>query len=1015
MLAERWSEVKQILSGALELDPARRPAFLMTACSGDASLMQEVQSLLEAYEKGGSWLEQPAAVSQGLAVGDKLGNYQIEALIGTGGMGEVYRAVDTTLGLAVAIKVLPPALSADPLRLFRLEQEARAAAALSHPNILYVHRLDHHENLLYVVSELLEGLTLREELRRGRPQIANVLEYASQAASGLAAAHKKGIIHRDIKPENLFLTQYGQVKILDFGLAKATEAIRRSGSGGNIPEAHLTAPGTMLGTTAYMSPEQVRGQEAGPQSDVFSLGIVIYEMAAGTRPFQGDTPGVIWEAIMNRTPVTPSSLNPEVPAELERIILRALEKDPASRYRDSSEMYEDLRQLTRHSESGVAAVGSAESTARQTPRAWFTASAMKWALPLILAVAVLGAVAARHFLARGKRLALTEKDTIVLADFTNNTSEPVFDDALKEGLAVDLRQSPFLNILSDEKVREQLRQMVRPADQRLTPEVAREVCLRSGSKAALYSSISGLGSHYVITLKAVNCQSLDLLDEEQGEADQREKVLAQLHELGKRMRGKLGESLDSVRKNNTPLEQATTSSLEALQAYSAANRVFRSQGEMPAIPLFQKAIQLDPNFAQAYADLSEVYANLNEYSLAMECARKAYALHDRVSEWEKFAIDSSYYRATGQLEKQAQVLNAWKQAYPHSLAPYVNLDLVDASLGRFDGALKDDLEGSQLHASTARLYGNLADDYISLDRLDEASAVIEDAKKHSLDESMLLDKYELAFLRGDDAEMLRLVTQSAGKPGLEDSLFASQSDTEAFHGRLASARSYSRRAVESAIHGDGREAAAGWQADDAMREAEFGNRVQAQRSALASLKLASTKQVQIAAAMALARAGEIVSAERIARTLEKSFPEDTLLRSYWLPSVQAAIAISRKEPDRAIEYLQAAAPYEFGGAPPPFSAGATLYPAYLRGLAYLDNRDWSHASGEFQKIVDHRGLVWNSPLAAMVWLQLGRAHAGAGDRADALAAYAKFLDLWRDADTANPIYRQAKTEMAKTE
>jgi len=1011
MLAERWSEVKQILSSALELDPAERPAFLITACSGDASLMQEVQSLLDAYAKGGSFLERPAAASSGLAEGSRLGNYEIQALIGAGGMGEVYRAVDVTLGLAVAIKVLPAALSADPARLFRLEQEARAAAALNHPNILYVHRLDRHEGLLYVVSELLEGRTLREEMQRGRLRIANVIEYASQAASGLAAAHNKGMIHRDIKPENLFVTQYGQVKILDFGLAKAADLFRRLGSVSGIPEVHLTEPGTLLGTTAYMSPEQIRGQEASPQSDVFSLGIVLYEMATGVRPFQGETPAMVWESILNHSPVAPRDLNPEVAPPLESVMVRALEKDPAARSRDAGEVYEALRQLPRESGSGVPYFGPSGSVASPKPRAWRIASRMKWALPLFLVAVLCAMIASKIFLP--KKPALTGRDTIVLADFTNGTNEPVFDDALKEGLAVDLRQSPFLNILSDEKIREQLRQMVRPADQRLTPDVAKEVCVRAGSKAVLSSSISSLGSHYVITLKAVNCQSSDLLDEEQGEADRREKVLAQLHELGKRIRGKLGESLDSVQKNDTPLEQATTSSLEALQAYTAANRVFRSQGEAPAIPLFRKAIELDPNFAQAYADLSEVYANLNEYSSSMECARKAYALHDRVSEWERFAIDSTYYRATGALEKQAQVLNAWKQAYPRSLAPYVNLDVVDASLGRYDAALQDDLQGLDLHVSTARLYGNLVDDYISLDRLDEASSVLENARKRNLDESMLLDKYELAFLRSDDAEISRLVNQATGKSGLEDAMLASQSDTEAFHGRLARSREYSRRAVESAIRGDGREAAAGWQADDALREAEVGNRVQARRSATAALALASTKQVQIAAAMALARAGEIVQAQQIAATLEKNFPEDTLLGSYWLPSIHAAIALSRKQPDRAIEYLQVAVPFELGGAPPPFSAGATLYPAYLRGLAYLANRNWRSAIAQFQNLEDHPGLVLNSPLAAISWLQLGRARAGAGERAEAAAAYRKFLDLWRDADPDSSISRQAKAEMDK--
>jgi DNA-binding winged helix-turn-helix (wHTH) protein/Flp pilus assembly protein TadD len=613
-----------------------------------------------------------------------------------------------------------------------------------------------------------------------------------------------------------------------------------------------------------------------------------------------------------------------------------------------------------------------------------------------------------YFLHWGRSGKLTEKDTIVLADFVNHTGEPVFDDALKQGLTADLQQSTFLNVLSDGRIGEQLRYMGRPTDERLTPELAQEVCRREGSRVSLFSSISSLGSHYVITLKAVNCQNSDLVDEEQGEADQREKVLTKLHELVERLRRKLGESLASIQKNDIPLVQATTPSLEALQAYRLANRTFGSKGEGAALPLFKRAIELDPNFAQAYADLSVVYANLGEYFLSLENARRAHQLSGKVSEWERFSIDSTYYSATGQVEKEAQVLEAWKQTYPRSLAPYVNLGQVDSYLGRPDKALDDDLQALALSPATARVYTNLAFDYMSLDRFSEAEKILSEAAKRKFSELMLVEYYHLAFLRDDGSEMTRCLQEGLGKPDLEDELLASQSQTEAFHGRLTRARDFSRKAVESDLRADAKEAAAGWEADAALREAEFGNPAQAKAAAQAALALAPTKEVQIAVALALARAGEVSRAQSIATKLEKNFPEDTLLRGYWLPSIRAAIAVRQKRPDRAIEYLQVAEPYVLGGAPPPFSSGAALYPAYLLGEAHLANRQWGEAARDFQKLCDHRGLVWNSPLGALAWLQLGRAYAGAGDRAKASAAYQKFMDLWRDGDPNSVPLREAR-------
>ena len=690
---------------------------------------------------------------------------------------------------------------------------------------------------------------------------------------------------------------------------------------------------------------------------------------------------------------------------MNEIIGRALQKDRELRYQHSSDIAADLQELKRDLDAGLIAISSDEKSRKSS-------KLTRWIATLTV-IAALALAVGIDVLRRGRSSGLTQKDTIVLGAFANHTGEPIFDDALKQGLTVDLQQSTFLNILSDERIAEQLRYMGRAPDEHLTPEVVQEVCRRAGSKVALSSSISSLGSHYLINLKAVNCQNSDLLAEEQVEADRREKVLTQLHESVRRLRRKLGESLASIQKNDTPLEQATTSSLDALKAYSIAQQTFRSRGEVPALPLFKRAIELDPNFAQAHADLSVMYSNLNEYSLSMEHARKAYELRDKASEWERFSIDSTYYRATGQLEKEAQVLEAWKQTYPRWLAPYVNLGLIHSNLGLLDKALSDDLQGLAISPGTARVYSNLASDYMSLGRLSDAEAVLNEAKKRKLDESMLPAYYQLAFLRNDATEMSRCLGEALGRAGLEDALLASQSATEAFHGRLMRARDFSHKAVESALRSDAGETAAGWEADAALREAEYGNAAEARQAAHAALAIASTKEVQIAAAMALARTGEINQSHSILTGLSRNFPEDTLLQNYWLPSIRAAIALQQKRVDRAVEYLQIAAPYALGGATPLFSSGATMYPTYLLGEAYLASGHWDQAAIEFRKLCHHRGLISNSPLGALAWLKLARAYAGSGDRAQATTAYREFLELWRDGDPNGANLRAAKLEYSR--
>jgi eukaryotic-like serine/threonine-protein kinase len=655
--------------------------------------------------------------------------------------------------------------------------------------------------------------------------------------------------------------------------------------------------------------------------------------------------------------------------------------------------------------------GIAASTSRRIGFRYFAFALAAGCLGLVIVAVVPGWRNA--ILGRVSAHTLTDRDTILVADFVNKTGDSVFDDALKEGLLADLGQSPFLSILSDGTVRQQLRYMGRPAETPLTPDIAREVCRRANSKAMLLGSITGLGTHYAITLKAVACEDGNAFHIEQQEADRREHVLAKLHVAARAVRGKLGESLASIQKHDTPLFEDTTSSLEALEAYGVAMKTWRSKGEAAALPMFKRAVELDPKFAVANTGLAVIYSNLGQPALSAEYATRAFHLRDRVTELERFSIDSAYYlNVTGEQEKAVQVNQQWRQIYPRALAPRINLAFSYANLGQLEKALAEDLGGLQLNPNTSLVYSNLFSDYASLDRLQDAAAILEQARLRKLDESMLANHYQLAFLRDDAKEMARCLSAAIGTGG-ESSNLAAQSDTEAFHGRLQSARDLSRRAVDSALHADGSETAAGWLATEALREGEFGNTDLAKKKAVAALALASTTEVQIAAAIAMARAGEEGRSQALLEGLRKRFPTNTLVNGYWLPSISAALALHRHDAAVAVRYLEASAPYELGGGRLSFSSGGTMYPVYLRGEAFLQMRKWSEAAAEFQKILNHRGLIWNFSHGALAHLQLARAYAGMGDTTNARKAFGNFFLLWHDADPNVPILRQAKAEFAK--
>jgi serine/threonine protein kinase/tetratricopeptide (TPR) repeat protein len=995
---DRWNHVDQLLQSALDIAGVERDAYLRNACRGDQRLEEEVRSLLTAYDRADRFLGAPAIdlAARDLAgersgdggqadgdplIGQTLSHYRIVEKLGGGGMGVVYKAEDSRLHRPVALKFVSEELSRDPEALTRFAREAQTASALNHTNICTIYDIGKQDQRSFIVMEYLDGTTLQDRLAAGALSLNTLLDVGIQIVDALDAAHSAGIIHRDIKPANIFIGPRDRVKVLDFGLAK----MRKS----TTPQADVTTiagtrQGVVMGTAAYMAPEQARGEAVDHRADIWSFGLVLYEMAKGTRPPQ---------AVRLRVEASP---------ELERIVSKCLETERELRYQHAADLRTDLERLR----LGQGATVAAQAALGRRRAQWLSIGAAA----VVVTAAVTGVIYSR------RPAPLTDKDTIVLGEFTNRTGDPVFDDTLRQGLAAHLQQSPFLSLVSDDRIQKTLAMMQQSPDARLTPEIAQGVCVRTASAVVLDGSIASLGSQYILALRAKNCSTGDILADEQAQVARKEDVLGSLSEMATQVRERLGESLVAIEKYSRPLQEATTASLDAWKAFTTATQVFASSGRARAVPLFERAIAIDPDFAVAHARLGTYYSNYGESAKSRQSTTKAYELRHRASDAERFYIEAMYDRSvTGNMDREMETLEAWAQTYPRDSIPHGLLaGFATRSTGRYELSIAAAERSIALSGGSAPAYGSKAYSELYLSRLDAAEATIRRAEEDKFNSEYFLVRYFIAFLRGNAEGMRQQAAIARASRSTEDLISHLEALRLAGSAQLQDARQTAAIAVAIAKQSGRLERAALFEAATAVWEALYGNPAAARQKVTTALALGRGHEVDYAAAFALAVSGDGSRSRALADGLARDYPEDTSVQFTYLPTLRALIALNARDAAAAIQSLQTASRVDLATGGIGFNGYfGKLYPIYVRGLAYLAAQQPVEAAAEFQRIVDHRSIVLVDPIDAFARLRLARALALSGDTVKAKSAYNNLLTLWKNADPEIPVLKEARAEYAR--